>query len=152
MPENVPFPSPAILLSRPPPFPLSPFSSATLPLHPSQVDEAQKALQFVSISSDGNVNLWTMNKSELTHEHLMKLKVVQAGPKGQAEEAAGGEDGSAASSAAGGCCMDFSKVSARKAFSVSHTANVQNPSFFPDPLPILSRRLPSFAPSLPSPC
>ena len=40
-----------------------------------QVDEAQKALQFVSISSDGDINLWTMNKSELTHEILMKLKV-----------------------------------------------------------------------------
>lgn len=75
------------------------------------MDEAQKALQFVSISSDGNVNLWTMNKSELTHEHLMKLKVVKAGPKGQAEEAAGGEDDSVSSSTAGGCCMDFSKVS-----------------------------------------
>lgn len=43
-----------------------------------QVDEAQKALQFVSISSDGNVNVWTMNKSELTHESLMKLRVVSA--------------------------------------------------------------------------
>ena len=32
-------------------------------------------MQFVSISSDGIINLWTMNKSELTHEHLMELKV-----------------------------------------------------------------------------
>ena len=42
------------------------------------MDEAQKALQFVSISSDGDINLWTMNKSELTHEKLMKLKVSVA--------------------------------------------------------------------------
>ncbi|GAX72654.1 hypothetical protein CEUSTIGMA_g110.t1 [Chlamydomonas eustigma] len=70
-----------------------------------QVDEAQKALQFVSISSDGNVNLWTMNKSELTHESLMKLKVV--GPKGNTETT--DEDGGQTMSIAGGCCMDFSK-------------------------------------------
>jgi len=83
-----------------------------------QVDEAQKALQFVSISSDGNVNLWTMNKSELTHENLMKLKVAKphvhgaggAGPgaKGQApplEE----EEPTTTAATAGGSCMDFCK-------------------------------------------
>ncbi len=74
-----------------------------------QVDEAQKALQFVSISSDGNVNLWTMNKSELTHEPLMKLKVVRQAGRG--EPLPGEENGtSVVMSIAGGCCMDFCKV------------------------------------------
>lgn len=71
-----------------------------------QVDETQKVLQFVSISSDGNVNLWTMNKSELTHESLMKLKVVHA-TNGAAAETE--EDSSVSTSTAGGCCMDFCK-------------------------------------------
>lgn len=73
------------------------------------MDEAQKALQFVSISSDGTINLWTMNKSELTHEVLMKLTMV---PK-KGEQASGQEDDSAAlgNMPAGGCCMDFCKVS-----------------------------------------
>lgn len=69
-----------------------------------QPDEALKALQFVSISSDGNVNLWTMNKSELTHEDLMKLKVVRPGK--QPGEEGGGEEGGIA----GGCCLDFCKM------------------------------------------
>mmetsp|Transcript_11102 Transcript_11102/g.19346 ORF Transcript_11102/g.19346 Transcript_11102/m.19346 type:complete len:707 (+) Transcript_11102:95-2215(+) len=80
-----------------------------------QADEAQKALQFVSISSDGNVNLWTMNKSELTHESLMKLRVVtgKAGG-GKADEGsspAGGDEDAAAGAGglAGGCCLDFKK-------------------------------------------
>ena len=72
-----------------------------------QVDETQKVLQFVSISSDGNVNLWTLNKSELTHESLMKLKVVRGGANGAAAEAE--EDASVSTSTAGGCCMDFCK-------------------------------------------
>lgn len=29
----------------------------------------------MSCASDGAVNIWTMNKSELTHEPLMKLRV-----------------------------------------------------------------------------
>ena len=64
-------------------------------------------MQFVSISSDGNINLWTMNKSELTHENLMKLRVVPANGK---EDAPPSEEDSIASSVAGGSCMDFSKV------------------------------------------
>lgn len=62
----------------------------------------------MSISSDGIINLWTMNKSELTHEVLMKLTMV---PK-KGEQASGTEDDGAALSnmPAGGCCMDFCKV------------------------------------------
>lgn len=68
----------------------------------AQVDEANKALQFVSISSDGNVNLWTLTKSELVPENLMKLRVVKAGDAF--------EDDPMANGPAGGCCMDFCKV------------------------------------------
>lgn len=88
----------------------------------TQVDEAQKALQFVSISSDGNVYIWTMNKSELTHETLMKLRMVGGKAASQADGAAGGGGGKSdagaapggpgdddTASAAGGCCMDFKK-------------------------------------------
>lgn len=67
-----------------------------------QIDEAQKGLQFVSISSDGNVNLWILTKSELVPEHLMKLRVVKAGDAL--------EDDPAANGPAGGCCMDFCKA------------------------------------------
>ncbi len=66
------------------------------------MDEAQKALQFVSISSDGNVNLWTLTKSELIPECLMKLRVVKAGESPEEDPMASGP--------AGGCCMDFCKV------------------------------------------
>lgn len=98
-----------------------------------QVDEAQKALQFVSISSDGNVNIWTMNKSELTHESLMKLRVMGGGggrpqsagapkpPSGTAAAAAAdatggsavggpGDEAGGLAGSAGGCCMDFNKA------------------------------------------
>ncbi|EFJ48219.1 hypothetical protein VOLCADRAFT_81277 [Volvox carteri f. nagariensis] len=67
-----------------------------------QVDEAQKALHFVSISSDGNVNLWTLTKSELIPECLMKLRVVKAGETSEEDPTASGP--------AGGCCMDFCKM------------------------------------------
>eukprot|EP00798_Chlamydomonas_sp_ICE-L_P025485 gene25485-11143_t len=70
-----------------------------------QVDDAVKALQFASVSSDGSINLWTMNKSELTHEDLMKLKVV--GPGKQLGEP---EDDGTAAAPAGGCCLDFCKM------------------------------------------
>ena len=73
------------------------------------MDEAQKAMQFVSISSDGLVNIWTMNKSELTHECLMKLTMVSVDNRPADSE---GEDGTAAAMA-GGCCMDFNKVGFR---------------------------------------
>jgi dynein intermediate chain 1 len=52
------------------------------------VDDAQKALQFVTISSDGCINIWTLNKSELTHEFLMKLrKEGKEGDEGKGHDA-----------------------------------------------------------------
>ncbi|MEW5300579.1 MAG: hypothetical protein WDW36_003498 [Sanguina aurantia] len=103
-----------------------------------QVDESQKALQFVSISSDGNVHQWILNKSELTHESLMKLRIAEPAlppsaasapppaafaaaatasgnnpaPKAHKPPAEGQPDegpGLAAGLAAG-CCMDFCKM------------------------------------------
>ncbi|PNW75678.1 hypothetical protein CHLRE_12g536550v5 [Chlamydomonas reinhardtii] len=68
-----------------------------------QPDDAQKSLQFVSISSDGAVNLWTLTKSELIPECLMKLRVVRAGETSEEEDPN-------ASGPAGGCCMDFCKM------------------------------------------
>lgn len=77
-----------------------------------QTDEAQNALQFASISSDGVVNLWTMQKSELSHEPLMTLTVERTVQKKDgSEEADGdGEDPAMANATAGGCCMDFCKA------------------------------------------
>jgi len=89
------------------------------------VDEAQKALQFVTVSSDGCVNIWTLNKSELTHEFLMKLRKEGSGlgkeggsgaEGGSSRDASAGglaaeEEAAAAgvSGLAGGCCLDFNK-------------------------------------------
>ena len=65
-----------------------------------QVDELQKSLQFVSVSLDGVVVLWTLAKAE-----LQRRLVVQQ------QAAAEGTDGAAApSSTASGTCIDFNKV------------------------------------------
>uniref|UniRef100_A0A7S3VNJ3 Anaphase-promoting complex subunit 4 WD40 domain-containing protein n=1 Tax=Dunaliella tertiolecta TaxID=3047 RepID=A0A7S3VNJ3_DUNTE len=89
---------------------------ARTPAYLRQVDDAQKALQFVTISSDGCVNIWTLNKSELTHEFLMKLRKEGSGlgKEGGAEnkDTATAEEEAAAAGMggmAGGCCMDFNK-------------------------------------------
>jgi hypothetical protein len=66
-----------------------------------QVDEMQKALQFVSISSDGRVTLWTLSKSELAPEETMRLKLPTSEQR---------EDDAALQAMAGGVCMDFNKV------------------------------------------
>lgn len=84
------------------------------------MDDAQKALQFVTISSDGCINIWTLNKSELTHEFLMKLrkdggegppvcpdKAGADGKSADGEKKAEVEAGEGGMSA--GCCMDFNK-------------------------------------------
>ena len=83
------------------------------------MDDAQKALQFVTVSSDGCVNIWTMNKSELTHEFLMKLRKEGSGlaakDGAEAKEPGAGlaaEEEAAAAGVgglAGGCCLDFNK-------------------------------------------
>lgn len=66
-----------------------------------QVDEMQKALQFVSISSDGRVTLWTLSKSELVPEESMRLKLADSEKR---------EEDVVMQAMAGGVCMDFNKV------------------------------------------
>eukprot|EP00201_Polytomella_parva_P000559 CAMPEP_0175076480 /NCGR_PEP_ID=MMETSP0052_2-20121109/22753_1 /TAXON_ID=51329 ORGANISM="Polytomella parva, Strain SAG 63-3" /NCGR_SAMPLE_ID=MMETSP0052_2 /ASSEMBLY_ACC=CAM_ASM_000194 /LENGTH=591 /DNA_ID=CAMNT_0016345629 /DNA_START=118 /DNA_END=1893 /DNA_ORIENTATION=- len=71
-----------------------------------QVDESNRSLQFISTSSDGIINLWTLSKSELVPECLMKLRTV-------AKDLATGEvteEAAATQGPAGGCCMDFNKM------------------------------------------
>ena len=61
--------------------------------------DAQKTLQFYSVSSDGRVLLWSLSKSELTPEVGMLLRTSHA------------EDEDAhASSLSGGCCFDFNQA------------------------------------------
>ncbi len=69
------------------------------------MDELQKALQFVSTSSDGRVMLWTITKSELQHECIMRLNAPTA--------AVGRDDGEdeTAAGVSGGTCLAFNKVS-----------------------------------------
>lgn len=80
-----------------------------------QADELQKDLQFVSISSDGRVTLWTLSKAELLQEVLMKL---QHQPQEAVASAVNGhgatlsnraENDTPQSRVTGGTCMDFSK-------------------------------------------
>jgi hypothetical protein len=88
-----------------------------------KVDELQRSLAFISISTDGDVLLWTLAKCELVPECLIHL---QPPPQHrQCAAAAGAAAGAvpAASSAVaaadellpqqqidGGLCMDFKKV------------------------------------------
>ena len=79
----------------------------------------QKVLQFVSISTDGDIILWTLAKSELQRERLMLLKSSnEIHGVGVAVAAAAGakaqQDGPDAvpKHLLGGLCMDFSKVRA----------------------------------------
>jgi hypothetical protein len=79
----------------------------------------QKVLQFVSISTDGDVILWTLAKSELQRERLMLLKSSnETHGVGVAAAAAAGAKAQQDSPDAvpkhllGGLCMDFSKVGA----------------------------------------
>lgn len=84
-----------------------------------QVDELQRSLAFISISTDGDVLLWTLAKCELVPERLIHLQP----PPHQKSCAAAAGPGFAASSAVaaadellpqqqvdGGLCMDFKKV------------------------------------------
>lgn len=85
-----------------------------------QVDELQRSLAFISISTDGDVLLWTLAKCELVPECLIHL---QPPPQQRPCAAAAAGAGPAASSAVaaadellpqqqidGGLCMDFKKV------------------------------------------
>jgi len=75
----------------------------------------------VSISTDGDVMLWTLAKCELLPERLMRLQPSANSKAGAAVGAAGGAAASSSAVAAadellpqqqadGGLCMDFSKV------------------------------------------
>lgn len=103
-----------------------------------QPDELQKLLAFVSISTDGDVLLWTLTKCELVPERLMRLqskskdKAAGAGAAAVAalsaaggpvaaiaaakDAAAGAGNGASATElpaqqhVVGGLCMDFSRV------------------------------------------
>lgn len=87
-----------------------------------QVDEAQKGLAFVSISTDGDVLLWTLAKCELLPECLICLQPPAAAQAAchKAEPSSAAAAGSSAVAAAdellpqqqadGGLCMDFGKV------------------------------------------
>ncbi len=74
-----------------------------------QVDELQRALQFVSISSDGSVVLWTLTKSELQKERLMRLQPAPQQEQLQAVVTEAADEHSGLANA-GGLCMDFNKV------------------------------------------
>ncbi|KAF6261307.1 WD40-repeat-containing domain protein [Scenedesmus sp. NREL 46B-D3] len=63
-----------------------------------QPDELQKTLAFVSISTDGDVLLWTLTKCELVPERLMRL---QSASKDKAAGAGAAANGSAHHC---GCC------------------------------------------------
>lgn len=73
-----------------------------------QEDELQATLQFTSVSTDGDVTLWTLSKGELVPERLMRLTAPGSGGGGGA---GGGSGGGVARKAVGGVCMDFSQVS-----------------------------------------
>ncbi|KAL7430531.1 hypothetical protein ACHAXH_004695 [Discostella pseudostelligera] len=60
-----------------------------------------KEMDFYSVSTDGKVANWTMNKNELKMEPIMHLKLIN-----QSKE---GSDDPALSGLAGGCAFDFNK-------------------------------------------
>jgi hypothetical protein len=68
-----------------------------------QVDELQRSLAFVSISTDGEVLLWSLAKCELLPERLMRLQPAAAAA-GAAASTAGAAAAvpSSAAAAAGG--------------------------------------------------
>lgn len=99
-----------------------------------QVDELQKSLAFVSISTDGDVLLWTLAMCELLPERLIHLRPSaqhQAGDSSASGVGVTACSGAASSSAVaaademlpqqqadGGLCMDFSKVCSTHACAV----------------------------------
>lgn len=72
-----------------------------------QIDEAGKQLEFCSVSTDGFIGQWTLTKSELIFEEVMKLRTVSRLGEPQVD------DSTNLGGLAGGCCLDFNKVSYR---------------------------------------
>jgi len=67
-----------------------------------QPEQPTKNTNFFSISTDGRVTNWIMNKNELVNEEVIELKLSQKLEEDEkAEHSIVG--------AAGGCCMDFNK-------------------------------------------
>lgn len=111
--------------------PLYTHPSCVVPMHSSQVDELQKTLAFVSISTDGDVLLWTLAKCELLPERLIRLQPATAHKTAGTMSLPGSSSSGAASSdelmpqqhIEGGLCMDFCKV--RTCISIHLTISCQ---------------------------
>jgi len=71
-----------------------------------QKDVAGKNLNFFSISSDGKVMNWIMNKTELLNEMVVELKLQ---PGEDSENEAEQKEDDALIGLAGGTCFDFNK-------------------------------------------
>lgn len=69
-----------------------------------QREEAGKQLNFYSVSSDGRVTNWLLNKNELLHEDVVELKLM-SGTKDHEELPDNSMVG-----LAGGCAFDFNPV------------------------------------------
>ncbi len=82
-------------------------------LRRGQVDELQKDLKFVSASTDGYLYQWTLSRSELQRETLLKLRpsgkplMQPATPAAVEEDLA---DTPMAKVPASATCVDFNKV------------------------------------------
>lgn len=70
-----------------------------------QKEDVGKNINFFSISSDGRVTNWIMNKNELINEEVIELKLM-SGTKDHEEV-----PDNAMVGLAGGCCFDFNPVS-----------------------------------------
>lgn len=70
-----------------------------------QTEDAGKNINFFSISSDGRVTNWIMNKNELINEEVIELKLM-SGTKDHEEV-----PDNAMVGLAGGCCFDFNPAS-----------------------------------------
>lgn len=69
-----------------------------------QPDESGGKLEFCSVSTDGLIAQWTLTKSEMIFDEVMRLKVLPRSGEPQVEESTTLEH------LAGGCCLDFKKV------------------------------------------
>ncbi len=103
----------------------------------SQPDEMQRTLALASVSTDGDVVLWTMTKGELSPERLLRLAPAArdrvAGTGAAAAAALSAPGSSLASSACaaellvvqqrivGGLCLDFGRVRSTYIHTYMHT-------------------------------
>lgn len=71
-----------------------------------QKEEVGKPINFYSVSSDGRITNWIMNKNELMNEEVIELKLM-TGTKDHEEV----PDQLSIVGLAGGCCFDFNPAS-----------------------------------------